>query len=69
MKATVTPARRCRGAPVATSSLGVTEAEKQQFIAVTAYYLAEQRNFERGPEAQDWKAAELHVNGLLDPPN
>ena len=36
-------------------------AERQQMVAVAAYYLAEKRNFEPGHELEDWLAAEAEL--------
>ena len=42
----------------------LTEEQRRKLIAVTAYYLAESRNFEPGHEQEDWLAAELKVGSL-----
>jgi len=38
-----------------------TGAERQQMVAVAAYYRAEKRNFEAGHELEDWLAAEAEL--------
>ena len=42
----------------------LTDEQRRELIAVTAYYLAESRNFEPGHEHEDWLAAELKVGSL-----
>jgi len=42
----------------------VTDERRRKLIAVAAYYLAEQRNFEPGHETEDWLAAERQVRSL-----
>jgi hypothetical protein len=37
---------------------------REQKIAETAYFRAEQRNFEAGRELEDWLAAELEIDSL-----
>jgi Protein of unknown function (DUF2934) len=37
----------------------LTDEQRRELIAVTAYYLAEGRNFEAGHEDEDWLAAEI----------
>ncbi|HTT39097.1 MAG TPA: DUF2934 domain-containing protein [Burkholderiales bacterium] len=39
----------------------VPTAERQQMVAVAAYYRAEKRNFEPGHELEDWLAAEAEL--------
>jgi hypothetical protein len=41
----------------------LTTAERFELIAVTAYYLAESRDFMPGMELDDWLAAENQVDG------
>jgi hypothetical protein len=36
--------------------------EREQLIAVTAYYRAQSRNFEPGRELEDWLAAEAEID-------
>jgi DUF2934 family protein len=43
----------------------VTEEQRRELVAVTAYYLAESRNFEPGHEDEDWLTAESQVRGLV----
>ena len=38
--------------------------DRQQLIAVAAYYLAAQRSFEDGHEVQDWLEAEAEINAV-----
>jgi hypothetical protein len=42
----------------------LTDEQRRRLIAVTAYYLAESRNFEPGHETEDWLAAESQVQSL-----
>ena len=42
----------------------LTDEQRRELIAVTAYYLAERRNFEPGHEDEDWRAAESQVGSL-----
>jgi len=39
--------------------------ERQQMIAVAAYYLAEHRGFAPGGELDDWQRAEQQINDML----
>ncbi len=40
----------------------LTDLQRRDAIAVTAYYLAEQRGFEPGHELEDWCAAETQID-------
>jgi hypothetical protein len=44
------------------SKHGLAQSDRETCIAVTAYYLAERRNFAKGFELNDWLAAELSVD-------
>jgi len=44
----------------------VPTEERQQRIALAAYYLAEQRGFSPGGELADWLEAEKQINANLD---
>jgi len=39
--------------------------ERQQMIAVAAYFLAQGRNFEPGHEVEDWLVAEAEIDEKL----
>jgi hypothetical protein len=39
--------------------------EREQMIAVAAYFLSRSRNFEPGQELEDWLAAEAQVDDML----
>jgi Protein of unknown function (DUF2934) len=39
----------------------LTEQQRHDLIAVTAYYMAESRHFEPGHEDEDWQAAERQI--------
>jgi len=41
--------------------------ERQQMIAVAAYYLAEQHNFKRERQLHDWLEAEAKINHAYGP--
>jgi len=43
----------------------ITAEERQQKIAVAAYFRAEGRNFEPGGELEDWLAAEAQIDETL----
>ena len=47
----------------------LTDDQRHELIAVAAYHLAEDRNFEPGHETEDWLAAESQVRsqGAQDP--
>jgi hypothetical protein len=42
----------------------LTDEQRRELIAVTAYYLAEGRNFQPGHEDEDWLAAEVQIGSL-----
>jgi hypothetical protein len=46
----------------ASSRHGETRSDRETCIAVTAYYMAEKRNFASGHELSDWLAAEVSVD-------
>ena len=39
--------------------------DRQQLIAIAAYYLAERRGFNSGDEIKDWLEAEAEIDGLI----
>jgi hypothetical protein len=41
-----------------------SEPQRRELVEITAYYLAERRDFEPGHELEDWIAAEVLVNGM-----
>jgi hypothetical protein len=41
-----------------------TDEQRRELIAVTAYYLAERRNFQPGHEDEDWLAAEVKIGSM-----
>lgn len=41
-----------------------TGSEREQMIAVAAYYRAQGRNFEPGRELEDWLEAEAEIDAL-----
>jgi hypothetical protein len=44
----------------------LTDEQRRELIAVTAYYLAERRNFQPGREDEDWLAAEVQIGSMFD---
>lgn len=40
----------------------LSEADRQQMIAIAAYYRAEKRGFSNGDEMQDWLEAEAELD-------
>jgi hypothetical protein len=42
----------------------LTDEQRRELIAVTAYYLAERRNFQPGHEDEDWLAAEIKIGSM-----
>jgi Protein of unknown function (DUF2934) len=42
----------------------LTNEQRRELIAVTAYYLAEGRNFQPGHEDEDWLTAELQIGSF-----
>ncbi len=49
----------------APQTLEPTPAEREEMVAVAAYYLAERRNFAPGGEEADWLLAERQIECLL----
>jgi hypothetical protein len=45
----------------------LTDEQRRELIAVTAYYFAERRNFQPGHEHEDWLAAEAQIGSLGAP--
>jgi hypothetical protein len=41
----------------------LTDQQRHDLIAVTAYYMAESRHFEPGHQEEDWLAAERQIAG------
>jgi len=42
----------------------LTDEQRRELIAVSAYFLAEGRNFEPGHEDEDWLAAEIKIGSM-----
>jgi hypothetical protein len=42
-----------------------SRAEREQMVAVAAYYLAERRGFAPGSELADWQRAERQIDRML----
>jgi len=45
-----------------------TARQREQMIAVAAYYRAQERNFDPGHDLEDWLEAEAEVNAQLEMP-
>jgi hypothetical protein len=45
-------------------AIPLTDEQRRELIAVTAYYLAERRNFQPGHEDEDWLAAEVQIGSM-----
>jgi len=45
----------------------VDSLDRQQLIAMAAYYRAARRGFEGGYEVQDWLEAEAEIDGVSQP--
>jgi hypothetical protein len=43
----------------------IAEQDRQNYVEVAAYYIAEHHGFQRGSELEDWLQAEQEVNRLL----
>lgn len=43
----------------------LTEGQRQQYIEVAAYYIAEKEKFKCGCELENWFAAEAEIDRLL----
>lgn len=43
---------------------GVTPTEREQMVAIAAYYRAEQRGFSSGQEMEDWLRAEKEIKSF-----
>jgi hypothetical protein len=42
----------------------LSDAQRRELIAVTAYHLAESRNFQPGHEEEDWLSAEAQIGSM-----
>ena len=67
MHATSRRERRTSTTPVVPDETRAVQAhERDAMIAEAAYYRAEARGFEAGPELEDWLAAEREIDLLLE---
>lgn len=48
------------------AKLNLAGEDRRQLIAEAAYYRAEQRGFRPGAELDDWLAAEVEIDAMLD---
>ena len=59
------PARDLRG-DITLTSVSLIGEDRLRMIAEAAYFRAEQRGFVPGNEVEDWLAAEMEIDALLD---
>jgi len=67
-KATTTNAKQAKSSRKSKSTKlndVVTAEQRQAMIEEAAYFIAEQRNFSPGNTADDWLAAETHIDRLI----
>ena len=57
-KTTLTPGK-------ASDRQAVTPEQRNHYVEVAAYYIAERRGFEAGNTDNDWAQAELEINRLM----
>jgi microsomal dipeptidase-like Zn-dependent dipeptidase len=57
---------RIQSNPADAGAIEPTQAEREQMIAIAAYFLAEQRGFAPGGDAEDWYRAERQIDSMLD---
>jgi len=60
----ITAQSRVPHAQSAESSIRRDDAWRHERVALAAYYLAANRGFEPGHEAQDWALAELQIDAI-----
>ena len=53
-------------ASVISAKLNLAGEDRRQLIAEAAYFRAERRGFHPGKELEDWLAAEIEVDALLE---
>lgn len=51
--------------PLAASKAALSTEQRNNYVEVAAFYIAERRGFAPGNPADDWSAAELEVDRLL----
>jgi hypothetical protein len=56
-----------KSAALAATKKRLAGEDRQRLIAEAAYYRAEQRGFVPGCEIEDWLAAEMEIDALLEP--
>lgn len=59
------PTKSAKPEPIIETAPSVTEEERQQMIAETAYFRAEKRGFSGGNPDDDWREAEAEVDHIL----
>jgi hypothetical protein len=52
--------------PVSVTAARLVGEDRRRMIAEAAYYRAEQRGFVPGQELEDWLAAEMEIDALMD---
>ena len=60
------PLVRPRSASLASAALNLAGEDRRQLIAEAAYFRAERRGFQPGNELEDWLAAEIEIDALLN---
>lgn len=65
-KTPIRKAARSRRASVISAKLNLAGEDRLQLIAEAAYFRAERRGFQPGKELEDWLAAEIEVDALLN---
>jgi hypothetical protein len=53
-----------RSIPTKQAQSVASRLDRQQLIAIAAYYRAARRGFEGGYEVQDWLEAEVEIDGI-----
>ena len=56
---------KLRSIPTKQAQSLTNRLDRQQLIAIAAYYLAERRGFNSGDEIKDWLEAEAEIDGLI----
>lgn len=63
--ASATVATRKRRAESSTASAKIVPEQRQQLIALAAYFIAERRGFAPGNELEDWLQAEAEIETCI----
>jgi hypothetical protein len=65
-KAVPTRPTRPGSATLTAARLNLAGEDRRQLIAEAAYFRAERRGFQPGQELEDWLAAEIEIDALLN---